>query len=77
MKRQYTELETILANYILNKGLVFGTNGNFLQFNNKKIKSPIKKWAKDFNGLSPKKLHEWTAGIWKDSQHHSSLGSMN
>ena len=49
MKRQHTELENIFANYIPNKGPVFGTNGEFLQFNNKKIENPIKKWAKGFN----------------------------
>ena len=46
VKRQPTEWEKVVANYISDKGLVFRICNKFLQVNNKKTNS-VKKWAKD------------------------------
>ena len=48
---------------------------NFLKFNNKKMKSLIKKWAKTRTDTSPKKIYRWQTSIWKDVPHHMSLGN--
>lgn len=48
VKRQHREWEKILANYTPNKGLVFRTYGEFLEFNNKKIKKPNYKMGEGF-----------------------------
>ena len=62
----------------------------YLKLNNKKAKNSKKKKRKEkkrkqrtllkdeqkfWINTSPKKLYRWQLNIWKDAQHHISLGS--
>ena len=49
MKRQASEWEKILANEATDKELLLKIYKQLLQLNSRKIKDPIKKWAKELN----------------------------
>ena len=49
VKRQPSEWEKIIANKETDKGLISKVYKQLLQLNSRKIKDPIKKWAKELN----------------------------
>ena len=49
MKRQPSEWEKIIANEETDKELISKIYKQLLQLNSRKIKDPIKKWAKELN----------------------------
>ena len=49
MKRQPSEWEKIIANEAMDKELISKIYKQFLQLNSRKIKDPIKKWARELN----------------------------
>ena len=49
MKRQPSEWEKIIANETTDKELISKIYKQFLQLNSRKIRDPIKKWAKKLN----------------------------
>ena len=49
MKRQPSEWEKIIANEAMDKELILKIYKQHLQLNSRKIKDPIKKWAKELN----------------------------
>ena len=54
VKRQPSEWETILANEATDKELISKIYKQLLQLNSRKIKEPVKKWAKELNRHSSK-----------------------
>ena len=49
MKRQPSEWEKIIANEAMDRELISKAYKQHLQLNSRKIKDPIKKWAKELN----------------------------
>ena len=71
VKRQPLEWEKITANEATDKELISKICKQLLQLISRKIKDPIKKWAKELKDISPKKTYGWLINTWKDVQHHS------
>ena len=49
VKRQPSDWEKIIANEATDKQLISKIHKQLLQLNSRKIKDPIKKWAKELN----------------------------
>ena len=59
VKRQPSAWEKIIANEETDKELISKIYKQFLQLNSRKINDPIKKWAKNYIDISPKKTYRW------------------
>ena len=49
MKRQPSEWEKIVANETTDKEFIFKIHKQLMKLNTRKMKDPVKKWAKELN----------------------------
>ena len=73
VKRQPSEWEKIIANETTDKGLISKIYKQLIELSTRETKNPIRKWEKDLNKLSPKKIYRWLSNPWKDAQHRLQL----
>ena len=59
VKRQPSEWEKIIVNETMDKELISKIYKQLLQLDARKIKDPIKKWAKELNRYFSKKDNRW------------------
>ena len=57
VKRQPSDWEKIIANKAMDKELISKIYKQLLQLNSRKIKDPIKKWAKELNKTFLQRRH--------------------
>jgi len=55
------------------KGLISKIYKQFIELSTRETKNPMRKWEKDLNKLSPKKIYRWLSNPWKDAQHRLQL----
>ena len=77
VKRQPSEWEKIIENEATDKQLISKIYKQHLQLNSRKIKDPIKKWAKELNKHFSKEDIQMVTNTWKDVQQHSLLRNAN
>ena len=63
MKRQPPELEKIIANETIDKGLIFKIYKQLIQINTRKTNNPIKIGKRTQTDISPKKTYRWLINI--------------
>ena len=59
MKRQPSEWEKVIVNETTDKGLISKICKQLIQVNTRKANNLIKKWAKTYRDISPKKTYRW------------------
>ena len=70
MKRQPMKWKEIFANPIADKGLISKIYKKHEQLSSKIPNNLIKKWMKNLNRHSQKKMYRWPIGILKCAQCH-------